>query len=145
MKLQIGDWIRKENYSLFRETRNNVTPASEERVPFLQITSIGHTHTSLIINEIYFQKRSHLAKMEQEELDHVRKVWEECTLSETDQPIEIGSCIREDTNEPKNKFPEWNNSLRGRLFLRRMLNPNANYDAYKCGICSNYHLGKRKN
>jgi hypothetical protein len=146
MNLQVGQWIRKANYTIIHPIKGRSKPKRGKEywgTPVMKIERLGKDKSLTVINGRAFPRTAQFVVIEEQEAISLLKAWDECQISETTMPLEITSCVREDTGEPKNKIhsPE---SARELLFGFKMKYPDKEFNAYKCAHCETYHVGKRK-
>lgn len=146
MEPKIGDWIRKTNYTRFKPYKKKDIPIfllESLETPVIKVDKVNNYNLGYkYINDMYCVLNNSTVTLTQEEALVLLKLWNECQLSETEQPIKISSCIREDNGNPKQKYPSFA-SLKESLFIYCMKVPSGNFSGYKCGICDSYHIGKR--
>ncbi len=148
-KLQKGQWIRKASYTLFKPQKDFRAPTAGHdywNTPVMLIETIKYTPDEfyVFINGRRFPaKQTKFVVITQEEALRMLEVWENGSITETTHKDDITSCVREDNGEPKNKIGNKEDTLEI-LFQHRMKRPDLPYDAYICGICGSYHIGKRK-
>ena len=146
-RLQPGNWVRKNNHTVFCKHKHEEGKTREDNdnaLPFLLVETAKYRFNNyVLINGLYQQNPYSLVTMTEEEAIEYKRKWDECNISETIDTADITSCIREDNGQPKVKQPEWPR-LKRILFEKQMTSPHKNFEAYKCSFCGALHIGKRK-
>ena len=148
-KLKIGQWIRKANYTIFKAQKDWRPPTSGHEywnTPVMEIISIKYPPDDyyVFINGRRFPvAQTKFVVISDEEAEMILEAWEGCKIAETTHKDDITSCVREDNGEPKQKIGNEQSAIEI-LFQHRMKRPEFHYDAYICGHCGSYHIGKRK-
>ena len=149
MNLNIGKWIRKENFTLFKPIKGTDIPIGGLEywgTPIMKIETLkysGDLFFVIINGRIFPAKTTKFVVISEDEAMDLLDKWNNCNLVETTHPGDITSCIREDNLKEKQKIstPEKTKEI---LFQWRLKQPHLPFDGYKCAHCGNYHIGKRK-
>lgn len=148
-KLKIGQWIRKANYTIFKPQKDWRAPTAGHEywnTPVMEIVSVKYSKDEyyVFINGRRFPvAQTKFVVISDDEAERILEIWKGCQIVETTHKNDISSCVREDNGEPKNKISNEQSAIE-LLFQHRMKRPEFPYDAYVCGICGSYHIGKRK-
>ena len=148
MKLIKGQWIRKENWTLFKPMKGNDVPNVGPEYwnqPIMKVISFNPIpdRRGFNLNGRNFSDQTKIVVIDEHEAERIMIEWDKCQLVETTHANDITSCVREDNGQPKNKILT-EQTAREILFQWRMKFPDLPFDGYKCAHCGHFHIGKRK-
>jgi len=130
MKIKRGDYIRKKNF----------TPLLGKHVPVIKVKNISNKGQ---INSIMNSENNHEDYVIISEKEAIELMEEWNRLSISSKPVELKEFVhfREDTGEPKYAI----NAFHIKEVLFKYLKTHSEaFEAYKCPVCNQYHLGKNK-
>lgn len=144
LKLKVGDFIMKKNFTLFGSRVNKSAMLEIKKVqrhPKWQNHALNRG--GVLLNGVFELLQDSVEVITAEKAQEIQAIYEDFKISESTKPELNTSCVREDNGKQKEALSE--SSARRVLYRYKMLNPSGGYEIYRCSHCKELHLGKTLN
>lgn len=137
LKFKNGDWVYKNNYECFFTG----LPAMQLKNIKIGVNKNGNPSHLLIGRSQFSLNRIPLTKITQEEAMVMNEDFLKLKVSENLNDDFSSSCYKDSDGAPKKGYDNEKTILQ-LLWQHMMRRPEHNYQAYQCGHCGKFHIGK---